>query len=129
LRFQQAATVWITIASFTQVLLVAAPSPLLHAFWRPTLIREVREARRTIAVFLNALTEIRMLGNPGPRAVAEDIAALMGELYETDSRHRLAQQSMTSCRVTILGRCRPQPQSFGNACPPTVERGGARLGG
>ncbi|MGK5520841.1 hypothetical protein ACSNN9_15980 [Micromonospora sp. URMC 107] len=50
---------------------------------RPTLVRELNGARACAASLLGALGEVRIVGNPMPRKVAEEITALIGYLYET----------------------------------------------
>lgn len=57
---------------------------------RPTLVRELNGARASAANLLGALSEVRMVGNPLPRKVAEEITALIGYLYETVPTGRLA---------------------------------------
>jgi hypothetical protein len=88
LRFQIAATDCAITAEFQLVLAEAVPSILLQVLNTPGLIRETSQASRVFGSFLAALHEIRMVGNPQPRAIAEEVAALLGELYERAPRTR-----------------------------------------
>ncbi|NKQ54977.1 hypothetical protein HFP15_19010 [Amycolatopsis sp. K13G38] len=47
-----------------------------------TAIYQTADARKAMSAFLAALSEIRLVGNPEPRAAAEEITAALGELFE-----------------------------------------------
>jgi hypothetical protein len=49
--------------------------------YMPVLLGALDQFRAATAAFLDALMEIRQVGNPGPRKVDEQITALLGELY------------------------------------------------
>jgi hypothetical protein len=49
----------------------------------PVVQREVSAARAALAAFLGALIEVRLVGNPGPRKTADEITALVAELFGT----------------------------------------------
>ncbi|UKD58605.1 hypothetical protein L3Q65_18380 [Amycolatopsis sp. FU40] len=51
--------------------------------WRhtTTAIKQTADVRKAMSAFLAALSEVRLVGNPGPRAAAERITAVMGELF------------------------------------------------
>jgi hypothetical protein len=47
----------------------------------PELLRVMKETRQCLAHLMATLVEVRMVGNPRPRASAEDIIALIGGMY------------------------------------------------
>ncbi|WP_326951293.1 hypothetical protein OG439_22435 [Amycolatopsis sp. NBC_01307] len=51
--------------------------------WRhtTTAIYQSADARKSMSSFLAALSELRLVGNPEPRAAAEEITAILGELF------------------------------------------------
>jgi hypothetical protein len=75
------------------------------------LLQEVNETLGTVELqvsdakivdFMAAFDELRLFGNPGPRAVGEEIAVLLGELFDTTTtsrpipRHRKALELVQS---------------------------------
>ncbi len=52
--------------------------------WRytTTAIYQAADTRKAKAAVLVAWSEIRMVGNPEPRAAAEEITAVLGELFD-----------------------------------------------
>ncbi|MBQ1061375.1 hypothetical protein [Micromonospora sp. C41] len=83
LAFQRASMDSMTWAQHMLGLEVAVATRLQMVQMQPTLVRELGSARACTATMLGALSEIRMVGNPAPRKVAEEVATLIGHLYET----------------------------------------------
>jgi len=88
LRFQQAALTQLSWTVYVPALSEAVPSPLMQMLHMRAVLTQLGTARADHAEFGGALLEIRMIGNPGPRAVAEEIASLVGELYARVPRTR-----------------------------------------
>jgi hypothetical protein len=83
LAFQRAALDVGTWAAYLPVVELVAPTKLTDLLYMPAVQREVSAARAALAAFLGALIEIRLVGNPGPRKAAEEITALVAELFGT----------------------------------------------
>jgi hypothetical protein len=82
LRFQQATfdvTAWILTTPAIAVTIPSIAAKFVHA---PVLARAMTDSRAALAEFLAALAQVRLVGNPEPRAAAEETAALIGELAE-----------------------------------------------
>lgn len=65
--------------------------------WEPFSWRHTRtvmqlsaEARKSFSGYLAALSEIRLVGNPEPRAIAEEITAIVGQLFDCIPTERTA---------------------------------------
>jgi hypothetical protein len=100
LAFQSAAldmqvqTVWLGVAEeviLSKDLTTAQVWPAIIGFKAAT------------SAILAALSEIRLVGRPGPRAVAEEIASLIGELHESRPASR-GPQSLVREAVNHVGR-------------------------
>jgi hypothetical protein len=83
LAFQHAALDVGTRAAYLPVVELLAPTKITDLLYMPVVQREVSAARAALAAFLGALIEVRLVGNPGPRKAAEEITALVAELFGT----------------------------------------------
>lgn len=82
LRFQQAVNEQLAWAIYLPAIGEAMPNLLTRFLYMPAFMREIGPVRSAVASFLDALQEIRLVGNPEPRAVAEELAALVSELLD-----------------------------------------------
>jgi hypothetical protein len=83
LTFQRAALDVGTWAAYLPTLELVASNRLTELLYMPTVMREVSATRGTVAEFVGTLVDVRLVGNPGPRKAAEEIAALVAELFGT----------------------------------------------
>jgi hypothetical protein len=83
LAFQRAALDAGTWAAYLPTLELVASNRLTELLYLPTVMREVGATRAAVAEFVGTLVDVRLVGNPGPRRAAENIAALVAELFGT----------------------------------------------
>jgi hypothetical protein len=108
LAFQSAAldaSTWPTwLTSLEESVLAKGMSP-------PQILPELAAARRAIADLLAALAEIRLVGNPEPRKLAEEIVTLLVELMEV----RLPARPPGTARVAVAKRIWAKTEGSGGA--------------
>jgi hypothetical protein len=81
LAFQRAALDVGTWAAYLPTMELVAFNRLSELLYMPTVVREVSASRGAVAGFVGTLVDVRLVGNPGPRKAAEEIAALVAELF------------------------------------------------
>jgi hypothetical protein len=70
-----------TWAAYLPTVELVTPNRLTELLYMPTVMREIGATRGAVAEFVGTLAHVRLVGNPGPRRAAEDIAALVAELF------------------------------------------------
>jgi hypothetical protein len=83
LAFQRAAFDLATTASYLPSLESLTRNRIADLLYTPAALREVSQGRSSLGDFLGAHAEVRLLGNPEPRRLAEEITALVTELFAT----------------------------------------------
>lgn len=83
LAFQRAALDVGTWAAYLPTLELVASNRLTELVYMPTVMREIVATRDAVAEFVGTFVDVRLVGNPGPRRAAEDIAVLVAELFGT----------------------------------------------
>ncbi|WP_152546961.1 hypothetical protein [Amycolatopsis orientalis] len=73
------------------------PFPWRHT---TTAIHQVADARAAMSAYLAALSEVRLVGNPEPRAAAEEITAVLGELFDVLPTAKRAAERDTQIALT-----------------------------
>jgi hypothetical protein len=86
LAFQRAALDVGTWAAYLPTMEWVASNRICDLLYMPTVMREVSAARAALVTFVGTLVDVRLMGNPGPRRAAEEITALIAELFECWSR-------------------------------------------
>ncbi|MFI5590139.1 hypothetical protein ACIA5G_34190 [Amycolatopsis sp. NPDC051758] len=80
---------------------VVMQRPELFAFRHTTTaIHQTADARKSMAAYLAALSEIRLVGNPEPRAAAEEISAILGQLFAVLPTSKKAPERATQIEHT-----------------------------
>lgn len=82
LEFQQAATRCAFTAELLAGLGQATASPITQVLHQPLLHRGLERGWDAQLRFFDALQRIRLVGNPAPRRIAEEVTSLLGELHE-----------------------------------------------
>jgi hypothetical protein len=83
LNFQRAALDVGTWAAYLPTMELVASNKLAELLYMPAVVREASAARAALAGFVGSLVDVRLVGNPGPRRAAEEITALVAELFAT----------------------------------------------
>jgi hypothetical protein len=104
LAFQRTALDVGTWAAYLPTMELVAFNRLSELLYMPTVVREVSASRGAVAGFVGTLVDVRLVGNPGPRKAAEEIAALVAELF---GRCQLVDR----CRGSVPWYREPSPSS------------------
>lgn len=78
LRFQKAASDVGVALTYLPTLEKATQPAALQVFYTPALMRELSRVQVLFETFFSALLEIRIVGNPDLRLIAENIAGILG---------------------------------------------------
>jgi hypothetical protein len=81
LAFQRAVFDMTSWAMYLPAVALLASNRVTDLLYTPALLRELSSTRATLTEFLGALAEIRLVGSPSPRKAAEEITAMVAELY------------------------------------------------